>query len=282
MPLSLRFDDPAPEDAEVIVQRQAELLTRQAGRRGFAAQAQTALAEARAIGEVSVVGPGGLDPLAERRTTLLQRIVLGQAAVEAHRRGQKLVDLAAEARCTDTWMRNLMLLGSLPEDIQAEIRRPRSLAPALSDRQLRAIARHRADPAAARALFDRLLGQVSAFVQRGAASPRPKPQRLARRGLAPVFEQARAWARLLESGEARSARDLAKKAGVSNVTISTYLDLLKLEPALQRALDQHRPPRVPVALKALQRVARLPPEAQRDAFEAAWPGLLPPALARSA
>lgn len=282
VPPAWRFDRSTPAPAEAVLKRHAQMLTRQAGRRGFVAQAQTALASARPVAQVLVVGPGGLDPLAERRTTLLQRLTLGRAAREAFLEGKKIADMAAEARCTDTWIRNLMLLAGLPEEIQAEIRRPRSLAAALSDRQLREVARRRKDPAAARALFEALLGQVRAFVDNRTLPARPQPQQTSRRGLRPVFDQARAWAELLEMGEARSARELAKKLNLSNVTICTYLDLLKLVPELRAALDLSRPLPVPVPIKHLQTIARLPPGEQVAAFEDRWPGLLGRRSARSA
>ena len=280
MPSGWRSDRGELAPAEEVLERHARLLTRQAGRRGFAAQAQTALAEARPAAQVSLMGPGGVDPLHERRMTLVQRMTLGRAALDALKDGRKIADMAAEARCTDTWIRNLMLLGGLPAEIQAEIRRPRSLAAALSDRQLREVSR-RKDPAEARVLFEELLGQIQSFVQHNIPS-RPRPQRMFRRGLRPVFEQARAWAEVLASGEVKSARELGKKLGVSNVTVCTYLDLLKLEPSLLAALDQPRPPRVPVPIKHLQAIARLPVGEQVSAFEARWPGLLGWRLARSA
>ncbi len=285
MPSGARFEQAEPEPPEAVVERHAKTLTRQAGRRGFAAQAQAAqaqaaLAEARPVAEVSVMGPGGLDPLQERRTTLVQRLAMGRAALEAYREGRKIADMAAEAGCTGTWIRKLMQLARLPEEIQAEIRRPRSLAAALSDLQLREVAMRR-KPSIARALFEELLGQVRAFVQHRLPA-RPQPQRLSRRGLRPVFEQARAWAETLRSGEVRSARELAKKLGVSNVTVCTYLDLLKLEPSLLAALDHPRPLRVNLPIKHLQVIARLPAEEQVAAFEARWPGLLRLRLARSA
>ena len=62
---------------------------------------------------------------------------------------------------------------------------------------------------------------------------RPKPPKTYRN---PIF-RAKEYARMIESGQAKSESDLARKVGISRVRIWQYTSLLDLNPSLVKAVE---------------------------------------------
>jgi len=91
---------------------------------------------------------------------------------------------------------------------------------------------------------------------------------LPRRGLSHLFEQARRYQTLLDSGEVRSLEEIGKRDGISGSRVGQVLGLLQLAPDIVDLLvDQPAGDERAITYRELLRIARMPDlTAQRRAF----------------
>lgn len=162
----------------------------------------------------------------------------------------------------------LLRLLRLAPEVLADVEAPASEAPMVKEAVLRKLAGI-TDEAEQVATYRRLLTEEG--VPRRPARHGARPEgRVRRRGFQHVFAQARRYASLLESGEARSYAAIGRQEGISGARVGQIVLLLHLDPDILARVDVP-PEDLPAGVteRTLRAVARLKTrEEQLAAFAA--------------
>lgn len=178
------------------------------------------------------------DPWSDRRSrlrNLLQRALSWEQAIREGSAANR-AEIAQVEGITRARVSQVMRLLDLAEEIQKEILDEARTGPIPTERQLRQLARVRPhDLQLVR--YRRLVAELDP-PRVTAWKGRPRPESRARRqGFQHLFDQARRYQRLLDSGDHLTLESIGRAVGVTGTRVGQVLNLLHLAPEIIEALD---------------------------------------------
>ena len=181
-------------------------------------------------------GHGSEDPWACRRAALRGHLARARSFRSMIDRAvvANAAEIAAREELTRARVSQLLRLLDLAPDVLADLEDPEGTGAVPAEAILRKLAGIKS-PERQSAEYRRLCAAEAA--SRAPRSGTPSKGRPPQRGLQHLFERARRYHALLESGEARSLEDLGRAEGVTGRRISQILRLLQLAPEIIEAVD---------------------------------------------
>ena len=201
------------------------------------------------------IPPLQADPWAGRRAGL--RHGIQRARQYQDELDRRLVDnaaaLAAREGVTRARISQLLRLLRLAPAILAELDDEAIHGPAPAERDLRRLP-DAGSEARQLAAYRQLCEQEAGKLQTGKAKPR---RAASGRGLAHLFEKARAYHRALDTKQARSIAALGRAEGVSASRVGQVMVLLYLAPDIIERVESAVEPPVGITERGLRRIARI-------------------------